>query len=236
MYDNKYLKYKNKYLALKMHSLTQVGGAHPWGDGGGGGGGYPGGGGGGGGGAGYPGRGLPFFPPRHVLPPPLPPPPHPRFVPLGSMPDTTHNLTPNPEHSARPFLLNERVIVDRRRIAKIVSICQNSPDIGGKISYNVHYVDTNPRELQINISEDRLIRLPRNIHTDQYKILQRGQSVMVNNGTEELALITQIRDNVRECYSVRYISRAMAYDAKTGKTLGNNTDECVDISNIRPID
>ena len=257
MYDNKYLKYKNKYLSLKMRSITQIGGAHPWGGGGGGGGdggggAHPWGGGGGGGGgggacypggAGYPACALPFLAVRRpVLPPPpvlhrspypvaaAPPPPpvlHRAHYPV------VHALVPNPEHVARPFLLNERVIVDRRRIAKIISICQNSPDIGGNISYNIHYVDTDPRELEMNISENRLIRLPKNIISDKYQILQPGESVMVNNGSEERGVINQIRDNVRECYSVRYTGRAMAFDAKTGKTLGSNSDECVDISKIR---
>ena len=188
MYQNKYLKYKNKYLSLKMNT-NQIGGA----------------GGGGRGGA------------RPVL--------LARRAPLGPVPV----VAPAP---ASLFSLNERVIVDRKRIAKIISICQNSPDIGGNISYNIHYVDKEPRQLETNIFVNRLIRLPKNIHSDKYNILQPGQLVMVNNGSEEPAVILKIRGNTEtECYSVRYTSRAMMM--KDGKMLGHHSDECVDISKIR---
>jgi hypothetical protein len=114
----------------------------------------------------------------------------------------SYELERCPIHIARPFVLGERVIAFRSRIAKIISICQNGPEINdGKITYNIHYVDTVPRELKTNIAEEHLIRLPTDINPgdSRYKILQIDQEVMwgTNKGT-----IVQIRDNKNECYKV----------------------------------
>jgi hypothetical protein len=105
------------------------------------------------------------------------------------------------------FLLSvngSRVIVDRNRIAKIITVCDTHQDLGIGSFYAVDYVDTNPREREKSIKEDRIILCPRDIKNDKHIILRKGLPVLIDG--RRLATIIQIADNNGgdESYDIKY--------------------------------
>jgi hypothetical protein len=99
-----------------------------------------------------------------------------------------------------------KVIVDRRRIAKVISVCENSQiELDGKTTYTVDYLDKIVKEREANVKEERLIKLPKSIMTDRYNILLPGERVVVlNRGMQRPATIIAIRDLDVETYSVKF--------------------------------
>jgi hypothetical protein len=105
-----------------------------------------------------------------------------------------------------------RVIIDRKRIAKIITVCDNHSDLGIGSFYAVDYVDTDPREREKNIKEDRIILCPRDIKNDKHSILKPGIPVSIKDQFNKHALpraakIIQISDNNGgdESYDVIYL-------------------------------
>jgi hypothetical protein len=130
-----------------------------------------------------------------------------------------------------------RVIVDRKALAKIISVCENTAELGGKTLYTVEYVGQLERKRESNISEDRIILAPNTFTNDRRKIFQPYQQVFITNGANrERAMIIKIRDTngEGEFYSVRYTSRAVQIKGD-GSIVSNNKDDMVEWSKINEI-
>ena len=120
------------------------------------------------------------------------------------------------------FALAQRVIIDRKRIAKIIMVCAL---LDGRYIYAVEYVHPLPRTTENSVLEDRIINCPLSITRDDYKILQPGQFVWVHKKPigslraagsrpeKEYASIGGIRSaesaNNEEKYDIFYPSREM---------------------------
>ena len=129
-----------------------------------------------------------------------------------------------------------RVIVDRKALAKIISVCENTDELGGRTLYTVDYVGQMVRRRESNITEDRIILAPNTFTNDRRKIFQPNETVLITNGTnKERAFIIKIRDTggEGEFYSVLYPSRAV--QIKDGIIIGNNKDDMVDWSKISSV-
>jgi hypothetical protein len=130
-----------------------------------------------------------------------------------------------------------RVIVDRKALAKIISVCENTDELGGRTLYTVDYVGQMVRKRESNISEDRIILAPNTFTNDRRNIFQPNQEVIITNGVnKERAIIIKIRDTngEGEFYSVRYTSRAVQIKGD-GTIISNNIDEMVDWSKISSV-
>jgi hypothetical protein len=129
-----------------------------------------------------------------------------------------------------------RVIVDRKALAKIISVCENTDELGGRTLYTVDYVGQMVRRRESNITEDRIILAPNTFTNDRRKIFQPNETVLITNGAnKERAFIIKIRDTggEGEFYSVLYTSRAI--QIKDGIIIGNNKDDMVDWSKISSV-
>jgi adenosine deaminase CECR1 len=122
----------------------------------------------------------------------------------------------------------KRVIINRSRIAKIIS--SNIKD--GNYIYKIEYTDTEPRTQEDNILEKNIMNFPSNIHAlnpDKYILLKPGQYVKYMFGsTERKGYILSIRNSESELYAITTKKQIYTFiDAETSNIPRENIKEVI---------